>query len=66
MRVYDIIQTVEHGARTSEKAGVRWIESRDRREEAEETARIYNHHACAGVSYSVEEIDESSPDRKLS
>lgn len=65
MIVYDIIQHVEPHAQTSWPKGSRWLESRDRKELAESTADNYNRFACPGVSYTVEEIDELSPDRKL-
>lgn len=65
MKVYDIIQTVEQGARTSLPPGERWVDSRDSHQSAVEVVRLWNSKACSGVSYRVMEIDESDPERLL-
>jgi hypothetical protein len=66
MIVYDIIQTVTPDAarNTSDPAGRWWMTSRDDQASAQRIADRYN-QCChvEGVRYTVEEIDESSPDR---
>lgn len=65
MQVYDIIQTVRPGAPTSLPPGEFWIESYDDPGISEFRAQTYNRCACAGVSYSVEPIEELAENRKL-
>ena len=65
MKVFDIIEIVRPGALTSLKVGERWSESRDSQKEAESAVEIFNMYAAEGVSYYVEEIEESDENRKL-
>ena len=63
--VYDIVRTVTPAAarQTSYSAGEHCDDFRNSHAAALEACDTFNRHAWDGVSYSVREIDEESPDR---
>lgn len=76
MLIFSIVQTVQPGTICSHKPGRREVahvgETHPRldeathehaRHEAQDMAELYNRHAYPGIRYSVEELDEESPDR---
>lgn len=65
MIVYDVIQSVSPGHIGSDRPGAHWIDSRDSKADAEQLAEDFNRHTNSPtLKYVVEEVDESSPDRK--